>query len=146
MKAETEGPYIFAGGDGAPLGVNAMRSVVLGLTTKGQATPHGFRSTFRDWAGDQRVTMTDGRKFPAYSWEACEIALGHTVGDNTTKAYRRGDLLDERRDLARDWGIYCDGGTPTYADPAAEQLALILAFLASDPVVRARFEAFATAR
>lgn len=146
MKDEAEGPYIFAGGNGAPLGVNAMRAVVLNLTTKGQATVHGFRSTFRDWAGDQRVTMTDGRKFPAFSWEACEIALGHTVGDNTTKAYRRGDLLDERRDLARDWGIYCEGGTPTYADPAAERLALIMAFLASDPAVRARFEAFANAR
>lgn len=146
MKEETEGSYIFTGGDGAALGVNAMRSVLMDLTTKEQATVHGFRSTFRDWAGDQRVTMTDGRKFPAYSWEACEIALGHTVGDNTTKAYRRGDLLDERRDLARDWGIVCEGGTPTYADPAAEQLALIVAFLAADPMVKMRFEAFAASR
>lgn len=147
MKKEApEGPFVFVGEGGATLGVNAMRGVVQGLTGKGQATPHGFRSTFRDWAGDQRVTMTDGRKFPAYSWEACEIALGHSVGDNTTKAYRRGDLLEERRDLLRDWGVVCDGGTPTYADPAADQLALVMAFLVSDPVVRARFEVFAAAR
>lgn len=128
------------------MGVNAMRGVLQGLTTKGQATPHGFRSTFRDWAGDQRVTMTDGRKFPAYSWEACEIALGHSPGDNTTKAYRRGDLLDERRDLMRDWGVFCEGGVPTYADPAADQLALLRAFLSADPAVLAQFEMFAAGR
>ena len=60
-------------------------------------TTHGFRSTFRDWAGE----MTN---FPR---EIAEQALAHTLKDKTEAAYRRGDALEKRRQLMNAWGAYC---------------------------------------
>jgi integrase len=62
------------------------------------ATPHGFRSSFRDWAGE--VTH-----FPR---EVAEAALAHVVGDATERAYRRGDALAKRRELMDAWGRWCE--------------------------------------
>ncbi len=59
-------------------------------------TPHGFRSAFRDWAGDHT-------SFPR---EVAEAALAHTVGDATERAYRRADALDKRRTLMQSWADY----------------------------------------
>jgi integrase len=64
---------------------------------KVDATVHGFRSSFRDWAGD----ATD---FPR---ELAEAALAHLVGDETERAYRRGDALKRRRELMEAWAAYC---------------------------------------
>ena len=61
------------------------------------ATTHGFRSTFRDWAGD----MTS---FPR---EVCEQALAHVIEDETEAAYRRSDALGKRRRLMREWTAFC---------------------------------------
>lgn len=61
-------------------------------------TPHGFRSSFRDWAGE----MT------SYPREIAEMCLAHTVGDATERAYRRGDALARRRELIEEWATYCD--------------------------------------
>jgi len=60
-------------------------------------TVHGFRSTFRDWAAE-----TTG--FPR---EVCEQALAHTLADKTEAAYRRGDLIEKRRQLMNAWAAYC---------------------------------------
>lgn len=60
------------------------------------ATPHGFRSSFRDWAGE----LTDHPR------EVVEAALAHVVGDETERAYRRGDALEKRRRLMTDWAQY----------------------------------------
>ena len=54
----------------------------LGLS--GRTTVHGFRSAFRDWAGDQT----------AFPRELAEAALAHVVGDETERAYRRSDALE----------------------------------------------------
>ena len=62
-------------------------------------TVHGFRSTLRDWAAEQ----TD------YPREVAEMALAHAVGDRVEAAYRRGDLLQKRINLMRDWEAYCAG-------------------------------------
>lgn len=59
--------------------------------------PHGLRSTFRDWAGDET-------EFPR---ELAEEALAHVVGDDTERAYRRRDALERRRKLMEAWGGYC---------------------------------------
>lgn len=56
-------------------------------------TPHGFRSSFRDWAGEVST-------FPR---EVAEAALAHAVGDATERAYRRGDALDKRRGMMLAW-------------------------------------------
>lgn len=71
-------------------------------TLKVDATPHGFRSTFRDWAGD----CTDHPR------EIAEMCLAHVVGDAVERAYRRGDALAKRRRLLEDWAVYLGGGAP----------------------------------
>lgn len=65
------------------------------------ATPHGFRSSFRDWAGNET-------SFPR---EIAEAALAHTIGDAVERAYRRSDALERRRELMQAWANYC-GGLP----------------------------------
>jgi len=67
------------------------------------ATPHGFRSSFRDWAGE---TTEHPR-------EIAEAALAHAVGDEVERAYRRGDSLLKRRSLMDSWAAYVSKGGPT---------------------------------
>jgi integrase len=55
--------------------------------------PHGFRSTFRDWAAERT-------NFPN---EVVEMAIAHAVGDKVEAAYRRGDLFEKRRRLMNAW-------------------------------------------
>jgi len=61
-------------------------------------TAHGFRSTFRDWAGETT----------AYPREVIEHALSHQLKDKAEAAYARGTLFDKRRRLMADWAKYCD--------------------------------------
>jgi len=81
--------------DDRPLSDMSLSAVLRRL--KVDATVHGFRSSFRDWAGD----ATD---FPR---ELAEAALAHLVGDETERAYRRGDALKRRRELMEAWATYC---------------------------------------
>lgn len=60
------------------------------------AVPHGFRSTFRDWAGE----MTN------YPRELAEVALAHVKGDATEAAYWRSDVLEKRRRIMDDWAKF----------------------------------------
>ena len=62
------------------------------------AVPHGFRSSFRDWAAE----CTDAPR------EVCELALAHVNGDRVEAAYRRSDLFARRRTLMRQWAAYLD--------------------------------------
>lgn len=94
MKAQPRGDYIF-GGD-APLSNMAMLKV-LERMGRDDATVHGFRSTFKDWAAD----CTN------YPNIVSEMALAHTVGDKTEAAYRRSDLFEKRRRLMLEWARYC---------------------------------------
>lgn len=68
-------------------------------------TTHGFRSSFRDWAGD----MTHHPR------EIAEAALGHVIGSDAERAYRRGDALQRRRVLMQDWAAYCAGDSSKLA-------------------------------
>ena len=63
----------------------------------GVVTVHGFRSTFRDWASETTATPH----------AVCEMALAHTIGNKTEAAYRRGDLLEKRRELMVAWAEFC---------------------------------------
>jgi integrase len=66
---------------------------------KVEATAHGFRSTFRDWASEE----TD---FPS---EVAEMALAHAIESKVEAAYRRGKLLEKRRGLADLWASFTVG-------------------------------------
>jgi integrase len=59
-------------------------------------TPHGFRSTFRDWAAETTAHPSD----------VVEMALAHTVANKVEAAYRRGDLFEKRRTLMDDWAMF----------------------------------------
>ena len=61
-------------------------------------TVHGFRSTFRDWAGETT----------AYPGNVCEHALAHKLPDRVEAAYARGTMFDKRKSLMTDWARYCD--------------------------------------
>ena len=79
---------------------NTSLAQLLRRMNRGDITVHGFRSTFRDWAGD----VTDHER------EVVEMALAHTVASATERAYRRGRALEKRRRLMNDWAAYCDMG------------------------------------
>lgn len=65
----------------------------------GSVTIHGFRSTFRDWAGNETN----------FARELAEQALAHSAGDATEIAYRREDALKKRRVLMDAWQDYVEG-------------------------------------
>jgi integrase len=95
-SAKRFGDYVFTGQSGKkPLAHTAMHVVMSRLDA--DFTVHGFRSTFRDWAGETT-------NFPR---EVAEAALAHSVGDKVEAAYRRGDALQKRRALMSAWAAYC---------------------------------------
>jgi integrase len=79
-----------------PLGHSALYAVL--RRVEAEASVHGFRSSFRDWAGNET-------NFPR---EVAEAALAHAVGDKSEQAYRRSDALEKRRKLMIAWANYCD--------------------------------------
>jgi integrase len=114
MKTKQDGDFLFAGGKaGKPLSNMAMLALLERMNerraTAGQprwtdpmqdnkdVVPHGFRSTFRDWASERT-------SFPG---EVVEMALAHAVEDKVEAAYRRGDLFDKRRRLMDAWAEFC---------------------------------------
>ena len=78
---------------------NMSMNAVLRRMKRDDITLHGFRSTFRDWAG----------KTSDHPREVVEAALAHAVGDATERAYRRGDALEKRRLLMGDWAAFLCG-------------------------------------
>jgi integrase len=89
--------FVFPGRDyDAPLSQTAMEMMLRRM--KIDDTVHGFRSSFRDWAGN--VTN--------FQREIIETALAHVVGDQAEQAYRRSDALEKRRTLMEAWAAYCE--------------------------------------
>ena len=74
----------------------ALLSMMRKMDKYSDYVPHGFRSTFRDWAAE----TTD------YSNETVELALAHTIKNKAEAAYRRQDQLEKRRILMEDWRIF----------------------------------------
>ncbi len=92
-----EGDHLFPGAKaGQPLS-NMALLMTLRRMGRGDLTPHGFRSTFRDWAAETT----------AYPGDVVEMALAHAIGSKVEAAYRRGDLFEKRRALMRDWAALC---------------------------------------
>jgi len=89
---------VFPGRAGKPLSNMAMEMVLRRMNV--DVIVHGFRSSFRDWAGNE----TD------FAREVAEAALAHVVGDKAEQAYRRGDALAKRRQLMEAWSEHCLDG------------------------------------
>jgi len=93
---EMEGcPYVFASARGGKLSDMALSQLTRRMKVK--AVPHGFRSTFKDWA----------RSSTSYADEVSELALAHVSTDATRAAYARDGLLPKRVRLMRDWAKFC---------------------------------------
>jgi integrase len=91
------GDFVFPGqARDKPLSNMAMEMMLRRMKVD-HATVHGFRSSFRDWAGNVS-------NFPR---ELIETALAHVIGDKAEQAYRRSDALEKRRLLMDEWAAYC---------------------------------------
>jgi integrase len=95
----TDGPYVWQRrNDTRPVSTKILYFYL----TRNMGIPvtiHGFRSSFRDFAGNE--TNADR--------ETCEMCLGHKIGNATELAYRRSDALAKRRALMDAWADYCAG-------------------------------------
>jgi integrase len=101
------GEFVFPGqARNKPLSNMAMEMMLRRMKVN-DATVHGFRSSFRDWAGNVS-------NFPR---EVVETALAHVVGDKAEQAYRRSDALEKRRKLMDAWAAYC--AEPTFGSVVA---------------------------
>lgn len=101
LPREKGNKHLFIGGrPRKPLSDMAMLALMRRM--RPDYVPHGFRSSFRDWAGD----MTN---FPR---EVAEAALAHTIKEKTEAAYRRATALEKRRKLMAAWARYCASPVP----------------------------------
>jgi integrase len=97
MADYPDSDFLFPGQKpGKPLSAMALEMMLRRMKVK-DATVHGFRSSFRDWASE----CTN------FSNEVCEAALAHVIKDKAEAAYRRGDLFEKRRKLMEAWAVYC---------------------------------------
>jgi integrase len=77
---------------GRPVSEQRLRNLVDGFT------PHGFRSSFRDWCADHGVER-----------DLAEQCLGHAIDNKVEAAYRRSTMLERRRDVMERWARYVTG-------------------------------------
>ena len=100
---------VFPSASGKALSDMALSQLMRGMRERGElavdAVPHGFRSTFRDWAAERT----------AYPDEIRKAASGHVVEDQVKAAYQRTDLLEKRRHLMQEWASFLDQSTPMRA-------------------------------
>jgi len=87
--------YVFKAAHGGRISDMTISAVLRRLEV--DAAPHGFRSTFRDWAAERTT----------YPNEVAKMALAHAVGNKVEAAYRRGDLLEKRLAMMDDWADFC---------------------------------------
>lgn len=97
LPREKGNDSVFIGEKGGKPLSNMALLMTLRRMEREDLTTHGFRSTFRDWAAEQT----------AFPNELLEMALAHTVSDKTEAAYRRGDMMEKRRRLMKEWAAYC---------------------------------------
>lgn len=90
-----DSPLVFPAPRGGMLSDMTLTAVLRRM--KVDATAHGFRSTFRDWAAERTN----------YPRDVAEMALAHAIGDKVEAAYRRGDLFDKRTRMMNEWAKFC---------------------------------------
>lgn len=88
--------FVFPSPTGKQLSDMTISAVIRRMAV--DAVPHGFRSTFRDWASERT----------AYPNDVAEMALAHTIPNKVEAAYRRGDLFAKRVNMMKDWQKFID--------------------------------------
>lgn len=106
QKGEAPKPsdYVFATADGKPLSEMACLMLMRGMPPYDKFTPHGLRSSFKDWVTER----TD------FSWQLSEEQLAHQL-PATQAAYKRGSTHDRRRVMMEEWAAVCAGEVPAAA-------------------------------
>ena len=109
LESRRRGDYVFPGQKAdRPLSSMALGKVLRRL--KVDATVHGFRSAFQDWAADQSEAPG----------EVAEAALAHTNENKVEAAYRRTDLFERRRVLMEHWAQQCEPRAEKPVSPVSE--------------------------
>ena len=91
-------PFLFPGLRPAEQPLSNMACLMLlRRMDRSNVTSHGFRSSFRDWAGEATNAPSD----------IAELCLAHQVGSATQRAYARSDLLEKRKALMQQWAVFC---------------------------------------
>lgn len=99
LRKVRDGKFIFPGAKSNKRHLSNMSmTMVLRRLNYSHVTTHGFRSTFKDWCGEQTN----------FANEVSEAALAHVVKDKAEAAYRRSTLFDKRRKLMATWAQYCE--------------------------------------
>lgn len=97
LRAQSRDPlveYVFPSQRKGPLSDMALTALMRRHAL--DAVPHGFRSTFRDWAGEMTHHPRD----------AVELCLAHAIDTKVEAAYRRGDMLEKRATIMQEWADY----------------------------------------
>jgi integrase len=97
LQNAQRGEFVFPSGKSRRPISNMAMTMTLRRMGGSDLTVHGFRSTFKDWAGD----------CTRFERDIVEEALAHTLPNKTEKAYRRSDALEKRRGLMQAWARYC---------------------------------------
>jgi integrase len=126
LRDPRRGDWIFPGGKpGKGLSDAAMAAVIDRMNEGDEpqwvdpkrgnrpVTPHGFRSTFKDWASETT----------AWPGELTEACLAHAIKNKVEGAYRRGDLFQKRAQIMGEWAAFCGAG-PKVVDLAAVRAAV----------------------
>ena len=92
--SDSANPHVFPGRPMRPMSNMSMAMLLRRLGVR-DVTVHGFRTSFRTWAGENKVTF-----------EIAEYCLAHAVGDPSSQAYNRTTLLELRRPVMAAWGAY----------------------------------------
>jgi len=100
-RVRGESPLIFPSSlkRAKPLSDMTLTKLLRDVGLREKTVPHGFRSSFRTWAGEQTNSPTP----------VIELCLAHSVGNAIEKAYTRSDLLQKRQRLMQEWGRYVTG-------------------------------------
>ena len=102
LSSTSNSSRVFPSPKGSMLSDASLSAFMRDMRKRGElgidAVPHGFRSTFRDWAAE----------LTSYSDEIRKAASGHVVGDAVQQAYQRTDLLEKRRRMMIDWANFLD--------------------------------------
>jgi integrase len=95
METQRRDDFVFPG-DGRATMSNSVFAMLLRRMGRRDITTHGFRSSFRDWSAQA-----------GFDWVLCEKALAHAIGNKTSRAYLRDDMLEQRRPLMTSWAAHC---------------------------------------
>jgi len=109
LPRERDNPFVFIGTRAGGLS-HAALGRVLGRMGRSNITVHGMRSAFSTWAHERTK----------HGNNVIEISLAHAVGDKTSQAYQRGDLLAKRRQLMAAWTKFCTSAPKIKDKPKTE--------------------------